>query len=305
MTLFRIAGAPITWGVCEAPGWGYQMSPERVLTEMADLGFSATEAGPDGFLGDDPATIRSLLDRAGLKLAAGFVPAVLHANDSAREAANRIRWLAEAGAEVAVLAATTGDEGYEQSGELDDPGWDKLAANLDTLQLVADAENVVLTFHPHYGTLVESPEQIDRLTRTSDVALCLDTGHVMAGGGDPIQIAQTHKSRIRHVHLKDVDSETAARVREGELGYHQAVAAGLYRPIGEGAVDIAAVLSALDESDFEGWIVLEQDVVLEDEPPMGGGPRQGAGASLRRLEDEIAGITAVRSEKQETQEEEQ
>lgn len=305
MTLFRIAGAPITWGVCEAPGWGYQMSPERVLTEMADLGFSATEAGPDGFLGDDPATIRSLLNQTGLELAAGFVPAVLHEDGSARQAANWIRWLAEAGAEVAVLAATTGDEGYEQSGELDDPGWEKLAANLDTLQMVADAENVVLTFHPHYGTLVESPEQIDRLTRTSDVALCLDTGHVMAGGGDPIQIAQTHKARIRHVHLKDVDSETAARVREGELGYHQAVAAGLYRPIGEGAVDIAAVLSALDESDFEGWIVLEQDVVLEEEPPMGEGPRQGAGASLRRLEEEIAGITAVRSEKQETQEEEQ
>lgn len=305
MTVFRTAGAPITWGVCEAPGWGYQMSPERVLTEMADLGFSATEAGPDGFLGDDPATIRSLLDRAGLELAAGFVPAVLHANGSARQAAHRIRWLAEAGAEVAVLAATTGDEGYEQSGELDDPGWEKLAANLDTLQLVADAENVVLTFHPHYGTLVESPEQIDRLTRTSDVALCLDTGHVMAGGGDPIQIAQTHKSRIRHVHLKDVDSETAGRVRRGEVGYHQAVAAGMYRPIGEGDLDISAVLAALDESGFEGWLVLEQDVVLGDEPPMGEGPRQAAGVSLRRLEEEIAGITAVRSEKQETQEEEQ
>jgi inosose dehydratase len=305
VTSFRIAGAPITWGVCEAPGWGYQMSPERVLTEMADLGFSATEAGPDGFLGDDPATIRSLLNQTGLELAAGFVPAVLHEDGEAREVADRIRWLAEAGAEVAVLAATTGDEGYEQSGELDDAGWDRLAANLDALQLVADTSEITLTFHPHYGTLVESPGQIDRLTRTSDVALCLDTGHMMAGGGDPTEIAQTHGSRIRHVHLKDVDSSTAARVRSGELGYHQAVAAGMYRPIGEGDVDIAAVLVALDESGFEGWIVLEQDVVLGDEPPEGEGPRQAAGVSLRRLEEEIAGLTAVRSEKQETPEEEQ
>ncbi|MGH8947009.1 MAG: TIM barrel protein [Acidimicrobiia bacterium] len=305
MTVFRIAGAPITWGVCEAPGWGYQMSPERVLTEMAELGFAATEAGPVGFLSDDPATMRSQLDRAGLELAAGFVPAVLHEKGGAGAAAQRIQWLAEAGAEVAVLAASTGNEGYEQAGQLDDDGWKLFAANLDALQTVADGADITLTFHPHYGTLVESPEQIDRLTRTSDVALCLDTGHVMAGGGDPTEITRTHKTRIRHVHLKDVDKETAIRVREGELGYHQAVAAGMYRPIGEGDVDIAAVLTALDESDFEGWIVLEQDVVLGDEPPAGGGPWRAAGTSLRRLEKEIAGLGAVWSEEQETHKEEQ
>lgn len=295
MTVFRIAGAPITWGVCEAPGWGHQMSPERVLAEMADLGFKATEAGPDGFLGDDPDNIRSLLDLTGLELAAGFVPAALHENGGVRDAADRIRWLAEAGAEVAVLAATTGEEGYEQSADLDDAGWDRLAANIDSLQLVADTADMTLTFHPHYGTLVESPEQIHRLAEVSDVALCLDTGHVMAGGGDPTEVAQTYGSRIRHVHLKDVDSQTAGRVRDGELGYHQAVAMGMYRPMGEGDVDVAAVLSALDESDFEGWIVLEQDVVLGGEPPVGEGPRQPAGASLRRLEEEIAGLMAVRS----------
>jgi inosose dehydratase len=295
MTVFRIAGAPISWGVCEAPGWGHQMSSERVLTEMAALGFGATEAGPDGFLGDDPATVRSFLDEAGLELAAGFVPAVLHENRGVGEAADGIRWLAAAGAEVAVLAATTGDEGYEQSDELDDAGWRRLTANLEALQLVADAVDISLAFHPHYGTLVESPEQIDHLTQTSDVALCLDTGHVMVGGGDPTEIARTHKSRIRHVHLKDVDKGTAARVRGGELGYHQAVAAGMYRPLGEGDVDVAAVLVALDETGFEGWIVLEQDMVLEGEPPVGEGPRQVAGASLHRLEEEIAGLAAVRS----------
>lgn len=305
MTSFRIAGAPITWGVCEASGWGHQMRPERVLAEMVDLGFAATEAGPNGFLGDDPAAIRSLLDRMGMELAAGFVPAILHEHGGSREAAARIRWLAEAGADVAVLAAATGVEGYERSGELDAGGWERLAGNLDTLQEVSDTAEIRLTFHPHYGTLVETPDQIERLTRTSGVALCLDTGHVMAGGGDPTEFARTHGSRIGHVHLKDVDSATAARVRSGELGYHAAVAAGMYRPIGEGDVDIPAVLAALDQSDFEGWIVLEQDVVLGDEPPDGEGPRQSAGASLRRLEEQIAGLTAVRSEVQKTQEEEQ
>src|SRR5690606_9291989 len=127
----RIAGAPITWGVCEVPGWGHQMAPKRVLAEMAELGITATEAGPDGFLPDDPAELAHRLQEHGLKLVGAFIPVVLH--DAARwpgereEAARRIRLIAAAGGEVAVLAAATGTEGYERSADLDDEQWAHLA----------------------------------------------------------------------------------------------------------------------------------------------------------------------------------
>src|SRR3954464_9933085 len=74
----RLAGAPISWGVCEVPGWGRQLAPERVLAEMAELGLRATELGPTGYLPHDPGAVRDLLGRHDLTLVGGFVPLVLH-----------------------------------------------------------------------------------------------------------------------------------------------------------------------------------------------------------------------------------
>ena len=262
----RLAAAPISWGVCEVAGWGHQLSAERVLSEIADLGFAATEAGPDGFLPSEPTALRSTLAAHGLQLVGGFIPVVLHRPElwsmERKAAIERISSLAAAGAEVAVLAAATGEEGYESSPELDDDDWGRLSRALDQLAEEARAAGMRLTFHPHHGTLVSSPEEIERFLAESDVDLCLDTGHVAVGGGDPVAIAWGWSQRIGHVHLKDVDLGLAARVREGELGYREAVAAGIYRPLGEGDVDIAAVVSTLEETGFEGWYVYEQDTVL-------------------------------------------
>jgi inosose dehydratase len=291
----RIAGAPITWGVCEVPGWGHQMAPKRVLAEMAELGITATEAGPDGFLPDDPAGLAHRLQEHGLKLVGAFIPVVLH--DAARwpgereEAARRIRLIAAAGGEVAVLAAATGTEGYERSADLDDEQWAHLAKAVAELGATADSEGVLLTMHPHYGTVIETAEQVDRFLRESDAALCLDTGHLMVGGADPVAVAKAAGTRVRHVHLKDVDSDVARRVRRGELGYHEAVGQGLYRPLGRGDLDIRALFEVLDANGFSGWVVLEQDTVLSEEPHENEGPYEAAEASLRYLEG-VIGTTA-------------
>src|SRR5690606_3894494 len=115
----KIAGAPISWGVCEVPGWGHQMTPDRVLEEMSTLGLTATELGPDGFLPADPAELRALLGAHGLSLMAGFVPVVLHDPDrwpaERDEVDRRLEVLAAGGAEMAVLAAATGVDGYEET----------------------------------------------------------------------------------------------------------------------------------------------------------------------------------------------
>lgn len=283
----RVAGAPITWGVCEVEGWGHQMRPERVLREAAAVGLRAMELGPPGFLPADPAATRTQLAAHGLRLAAGFLAVVLH-RPEARAAAlaaarSTARVLAGAGAEVMVLAAETGAGGYESSAELTDAEWEMLVDGLARTREVGEAHGLRVALHPHYGTLIESAAQVARILDSSDVPLCIDTGHLLVGGADPVEVARQAGGRVAHVHLKDVDAALAARVRRRELTYHDAVARGLYRPLGEGDVDVAGVLRLLEQGGYGGWYVLEQDAVLREEPPAGDGPAAAAARSLARI----------------------
>jgi inosose dehydratase len=103
----------------------------------------------------------------------------------------------------------------------------------------------------------------------------------MVGGGDPVALAESAASRIRHVHLKDVDGELAGRVISGTLSYEKAVRDGLYMPLGDGDVDLRRVLDTLDEAEYDGWYVLEQDIMLAADP--GYGPAAEVGRSLAYL----------------------
>jgi inosose dehydratase len=263
----RIAGAPISWGVSEVSGWGLQLDPERVLAEMSRAGLSATELGPRGFLPNDPAAIRARLDAHHLELAGGFVPAILHREPVLAEQLAAVegsaRTLAAAGADVLVLAAQTGAPGYDASFLPTNSEWETLRVGIAATQEIGRRHGVEVAFHPHYGTVVEREEQIQRLLESTSVALCLDTGHLLVAGADPVAIARSAQGRIAHVHLKDVDAALAGRVRACELGYHEAVRQGLYRPLGEGDVDLGTLLEFLRCGGYRGWYVLEQDLVIE------------------------------------------
>jgi inosose dehydratase len=282
----RVAGAPITWGICEVPGWGHQMSAERVLSEMRALGLRATELGPDGFL--PRGSEREVLKAHGLALVAGFVPAILHEPSSLERELMKVEAAADGiaalGGTVLVLAASSGAEGYEHSGRLDAAGWAALARGIDRAVASADGRGLRVAVHPHHGTVVERPEDVERLLAVSSVGLCLDTGHVMVGGGDPVALARAAGSRVVHVHLKDVDATLAERVTAGDLAYHAAVGAGLYRPLGDGDVDVRAVLRIVEESTEGVRYVLEHDEVLDREPEPGSGPILHARRSLTFLE---------------------
>jgi inosose dehydratase len=281
----RVAGAPISWGVCEVPGWGYQMEAERVLDEAARLGLTALEAGPEGFLPEEPQEMADLLSGYGLELVGGFVPAVLHrpeARDSELSSVERQAGLfAAAGAGVLVLAAATGEEGYEESAGLEDEEWDELFATLAMVEEIGVRHGLSVVLHPHYGTEIESPEQVQRFLEGCDTGLCLDTGHSMVGGGDPVELTESAAARIRHVHLKDVERDLAKRVVTGTMPYEQAVRDGLYRPLGDGDVDVRRVLDVLDGEGYDGWYVLEQDIMLAADP--GYGPASEVGRSLAYL----------------------
>ncbi len=257
----RIAAAPISWGVCEVPGWGAVLDPARVLASMARLGLSATELGPPGWLPQDPAELTRALGEAGESLVAGFLAVPLHLPGAADGAAASIEALAGAGATTLVLAAATGVDGYDARPTLDAAQWDALLAGADAVAALAAEHGLVTVLHPHVGTLVESAEEIDAFASGSAVDLCLDTGHVLAAGGDPVAVARRWAGRIGHVHVKDVDADLAAQTAAGRLSYTEAVRAGLYRPLGEGDVDLAGVVAALGPG-YDGWWVLEQDVML-------------------------------------------
>jgi inosose dehydratase len=292
----RLAAAPISWGVCEVPGWGHQMTAERVLAEMREVGFVATELGPDGFL--PPERARAILGANGLRLVAGFVPAVLHEDaalpSSLDAVAASAELIADLGGRVLVLAASAGRAGYDAGDRLDRDGWSALARGLDGVSTLAGDRGLRVALHPHHGTVVERPEDVERVLEMSDVGLCLDTGHVLVGGGDPLELARSAAARVVHVHLKDVAGSVAEQVGAGRLGYRDAVEAGLYRPLGDGDLDVAAVVRALETSGYAGWYVLEHDEVLDREPPEASGPIQDARRSLAFLErvwEEVASGT--------------
>jgi inosose dehydratase len=283
----RIAGAPISWGVSEVPGWGWQYDPGTVLKEMRDLGLAATEFGPDGFLPADPAEKVEALADLGLRAVGGFVPVVLHdpAHDPGPEIERALESFVAAGAATLVLAAATGQEGYDGRPVLDETGWATLLANLDRLAAIAEKQDITGTLHPHVGTMVENAQDVNRVLEGSTIGLTLDTGHLLIGGVDPVALALAHTDRIRHTHLKDVDAALAAKVQSGEVSYTDAVRQGMYRPLGQGDIDLTAIISALEKSGYEGWYVLEQDTILDAEPTA-----QGPGADVRASVEHLRSI---------------
>src|SRR4051794_11148814 len=282
----RLAGAPISWGVCEVPGWGRQLEPERVFAEMTTVGLDATELGPVGYLPLDPAKLRDTLGSFRMHLVGGFVPLVLHEaslNGARRRTEQMADLFAGAGADVFVAAILL-DDGWGAPRELTDAEWERMVAHLAEVDQLVAARGLRLALHPHVGTLIERDDAVQRLLATSDVGWCMDTGHLFIGGTDPVDFVRQNGARIVHVHLKDVDASLAARVRAGELSLVEATQQGLFKPLGRGDARIAEVLRALDDVGYERWLVLEQDTAITGpEPPDGDGPVLDVGRSIEYL----------------------
>jgi inosose dehydratase len=283
----RIAGAPISWGVCEVPGWGYQLPPSRVLAEMQDVGLAATEFGPEGFLPEDP---REVLASHHLQAIGGFTPLLLHVpgHDPVPAVEKLLGTYASTGSDTLVLSAVSGLEGYDARPELDDAGWRTLLTNLDRLSAMATEHGVKAVLHPHVGTMVENGEEVQRVLEGSSVALCLDTGHLLIGGTDPAELTRQAPERVAHTHIKDVDAGLAKQVQDGRRTYTEAVRAGMYRPVGRGDVDFAAIVGHLRGHGYGGWYVLEQDTILTEEPS-GEGPLTDVRTSVEELRTILRG----------------
>jgi inosose dehydratase len=277
----KVAAAPISWGVCEVPGWGRVLPPETVLGEMAALGLTATELGPPGYLPTRASELRETLAGHDLGLVGGFLATTLHATVDEVDAV--VELLADAGGEVLVLAAATGLDGYDERPALSDREWATLVETAGRIAERAAAAGLRTVLHPHVGTHVETRAEVERFVHDSDLPLCVDTGHLLIGGTDPVDLVRRHPHRVGHVHLKDVRADLAEQVRQGAVTYTEAVAQGIYTPLGAGDVDLDTLLELLRDNDYDGWYVLEQDTALGEETAADGTPREHTRQSLDYL----------------------
>jgi inosose dehydratase len=154
---------------------------------------------------------------------------------------------------------------------------------MDRISDRAADRGVRAVLHPHVGTMVQNGDEVQRVLDGSSISLCLDTGHLLIGGTDPAELTRQAPDRIAHTHLKDVDSRIADTVRAGRLSYTEGVVEGMYRPLGTGDVDIAAIV--LEHNGYTGWYTLEQDTILTEEP-RGEGPV----TDVRTSADHVVGL---------------
>jgi inosose dehydratase len=275
--LIRVANAPCSWGVLEFELNGARLGYAQVLDEMRDSGYAGTELGDWGFMPNDPSFLRSELAARDLEMVAAFVP-VDFSNPShhtaGTEAALRTAELLAAvqgSAPVLVLAdanakrpTRTQNAGRIQPEHgLSAEQWDAFAAGVEQVAAaVRERTGLRSAFHHHCAGFVETPQEIDHLLQRTDpdlVGLCFDTGHSRFGGGDPLQLLTDYGTRVRHVHLKDHDPSVAARARQEQWDYFASLSQGVFCELGHGDVDFASIRRVLEELDYRGWVVAEQD----------------------------------------------
>jgi inosose dehydratase len=277
--MIRLATGPVTWGVdfADAPGnppW------EQVLDEIASSGIGALELGPIGYLPEEPAALRAALDERGLTAVGSFVFDDFHdpwRTDELISATERAaRAIAAAGGSVLLLIDRPGPVRAATAGRpLDAPrlaAWEAMVDALRRCAAIAEDHGLRPAVHPHAGSYIEFEDEIERLLDESDLDLCLDTGHAAYAGIEPDRAMVAYGPRLAHVHLKDV---RAAVVDRG-LPFWDALAAGVFCPLGDGAVDLPAVLAALEAIGYDGYATIEQDRV-----PGSGSPLEDLAQSLR------------------------
>lgn len=273
----RLATGPVTWGVDFADAAGNPRW-EDVLDGIARSGLGALELGPVGYLPEEPALLREALASRGLAAVGSFVFEALHdpaqADGILATAGRACRAIAAAGGAVLVIidrprserAATAGR--YDAAPRLDDRGWDAMIGLVERVAASAREHGLRPAFHPHAGSYVEFGDEIDRLMADTTLDLCLDTGHAAYAGLRPQELVERHGARIAHLHLKDVDGTVLDRARRAPLDFWTAIAAGIFCPLGEGVVDLAAVLAALEAWRYGGYATIEQDRVAGRGDPL-------------------------------------
>lgn len=270
----KLSAAPIDWGVAGLVDGN--PDPNELLDCVRDAGFSGCELGTHGYFGLTSGEIAGLFEPRGLAVSASWYDVDLAkplAAESAAEIDLICSLLQAGGADVINISAKMTPERLAVVSRVpehpetwwNDDDWVRVPGVLGEVHEVASARGVRVAVHQHVGTHLESAAEMRRfidVSRGGPTAFCLDTGHLLLGGADPVALLTELGDRVIHIHAKDVDPTIFARLRAGELDYVAATGAGLYSDLGTGMVDWLGVRAGLDAAGFDGWVVAEQDRIL-------------------------------------------
>jgi inosose dehydratase len=304
-----VGNAPCSWGTLEfEEARGEQIPYGQMLDELAETGYTGTELGDWGYMPTDPARLRAALEDRGLSMLGAFVPVALkdagaHAEGVARalKTARLLAAVAGAPSPFLVLADDNGADPRRtqlagrvgKNDGLNAADWKIFAAGANRVASAVYEETGLRTvFHHHCAGYVETPAEISTLLELTDPALLglvFDTGHYVYGSGGEASAAEGLSSfgdRVWYVHLKDCHPDVARRARAGQWDYFTALRHGVFCELGKGSVDFAAVLRHLRARAYNGYLLVEQDVL-----PGMGSPKESAArnrAYLRSIENSFA-----------------
>lgn len=266
----RVAAQPIGWSNDDFRDLGGDIPLEKCLAEMKEAGYEGTELGHK-FPREEKA-LRQLLGRHGLALASAWHSTRLLSRPLLHEEGSwmaHVALLKAAGAKVAIAAECTGAVYGTPGAKLRKPGepnglgdaqWETLCSGLDRLAELSEVQGLELAYHPHMGTAIQGEAEVERLlASTRRVKLVLDTGHLAFAGGDPAAMAKRWAGHVTHAHLKDVRPEVLEAARAGGYSFETAVREGVFTVPGDGGLDFAPVLRALEDSGYRGWLVVEAE----------------------------------------------
>jgi inosose dehydratase len=291
-----IGTVPILWNSGDVPPVDLALDAGRVLDDITRTGYDGTQLGP-GF--PDGQALRAVLLARRLRLAEVYAAIGATADGPTATALDDVRerlgLLTGAGGDVLCVAfdgtpdrdAFAGRADERETPRLTDDGWKRTTGLLTTIADETKAAGARLAFHPHAGTYIETPDEVERLADAVPpevLPLCLDVGHCLVGGGDPVAAIERHGERVTHVHLKDVDPDVLGALRSGRLGgFGAAIRARLFTELGSGALDLDGVLAALAARGYDGWLMIEQDSGWPPPAESAAIGRRVLAAALRRL----------------------
>lgn len=267
MSFLRYGTAPVLWNHADAP-----LAWEKILDEIQLAGFAGTELGKT-FPRDAQAVKQALHDR-GLRISGASYEPGLTDGASVAQALNDVNpfldFLAEIGCDALLVSEPLAPERARVAGRVNEAGartlrddeWENLAGALNELGERCKARGLYLAFHNHVGTFVETPNEVKKLMNLTDpqlVGLCLDTGHYVYGGGDPVEAVGTWRNRLRYVQLQDLDMQVKDQATRHGMPYDEAMRRGVFTELARGGADLHDVATQLLEIGYEGWIVAAQD----------------------------------------------
>ena len=216
---------------------------DRAIAEIGSLGYEGVEMF-DGNVADyatRPQELTTMLEDAGVELVSVYTGGNFIYDEILPDELHRVTRAAELAQQFGAANLVVGGGARRASGTKDED-YERLGAALDAVTDIAAAHGLAACYHPHLTTIVESPEDLDRLMALTRIGFCPDTAHLAAGGGDPAALIRRYPDRLSHVHLKDLRRDPLE-----------------FLPLGVGQIDFADVRDALVESGYDGWLVVELD----------------------------------------------